>query len=107
MRAGRGLGWGYGREDPHSPRAQGRPTVHDAKSRRACSRRRNRGRWPPLRGNLVAGGGARFFGRTGMKVAVLGGGGFRAPLTWESLANVAEQVTIDEVALYDVAPARL
>ena len=39
-----------------------------------------------------------------MKVAVLGGGGFRTPLMWLS---VAEDAGVDEVALHDVSESRL
>ena len=42
-----------------------------------------------------------------MKVAVLGGGGFRTPLTYAALLDIAERVGITEVVLHDVAAARL
>jgi 6-phospho-beta-glucosidase len=42
-----------------------------------------------------------------MKVAVLGGGGFRTPLVWESVAEVAGDAGVDELVLHDVSAARL
>ncbi|MGP9745735.1 family 4 glycosyl hydrolase [Brachybacterium sp. AOP29-B2-41] len=42
-----------------------------------------------------------------MKLAILGGGGFRVPLVYEAVATAATGLTVDEVALYDVDPARL
>ena len=40
-----------------------------------------------------------------MKLAILGGGGFRVPLVYEAVATAA--TGLDEVALHDVDPARL
>lgn len=42
-----------------------------------------------------------------MKLAILGGGGFRVPLVYEAVATAATGLTVDEVALYDVDSARL
>ena len=42
-----------------------------------------------------------------MKLAILGGGGFRVPLVHEAIATAATGLTVDEVALYDVDPSRL
>ncbi|MGY5765043.1 family 4 glycosyl hydrolase [Brachybacterium sp. DNPG3] len=42
-----------------------------------------------------------------MKLAILGGGGFRVPLVYEAVATGATGLRVDEVALYDVDPARL
>ena len=42
-----------------------------------------------------------------MKLAILGGGGFRVPLVYEAVATAATGLTVDEVALHDVDPARL
>jgi 6-phospho-beta-glucosidase len=42
-----------------------------------------------------------------MKVAVLGGGGFRTPTLHACLVRVAHAASIDEVVLYDVDAARL
>lgn len=42
-----------------------------------------------------------------MKVAVIGGGGFRTPGVWESLATVAGDVGIDRVVLKDRSADRL
>ena len=42
-----------------------------------------------------------------MRVAVIGGGGFRAPVVWESLAAVAERAGLEEVVLQDRDGARL
>ena len=42
-----------------------------------------------------------------MKLAILGGGGFRVPLVHEAVATAATGLTVDEVALHDVDPARL
>lgn len=42
-----------------------------------------------------------------MRVTVLGGGGFRTPLVWESVARVAEEAGVDELMLHDVSAARL
>ena len=42
-----------------------------------------------------------------MKVAVVGGGGFRAPMLDRSLAWGAGSIGIDEVVLYDTDEARL
>ncbi|MGO1686531.1 MAG: 6-phospho-beta-glucosidase, partial [Brachybacterium sp.] len=42
-----------------------------------------------------------------MKLAILGGGGFRVPLVYEAVATAATGLTVDEVALYDVDPSRL
>ena len=42
-----------------------------------------------------------------MKVAVVGGGGFRTPTVWESLASVAAEAGIVEVVLQDVSGPRL
>ncbi|MDQ4028166.1 MAG: 6-phospho-beta-glucosidase, partial [Actinomycetota bacterium] len=42
-----------------------------------------------------------------MKIAVVGGGGFRAPYVWESVAEVAGEVPIDALVLHDVSEVRL
>ena len=42
-----------------------------------------------------------------MKIAVIGGGGFRVPMLDRSLAWVADAVGVDEVVLYDVSEWRL
>lgn len=42
-----------------------------------------------------------------MKLAILGGGGFRVPLVYEAVATAATGLTVDEIALHDVDPARL
>ncbi len=42
-----------------------------------------------------------------MKIAVLGGGGFRTPLTYTALQSVARRVSISEVVLHDLEPDRL
>jgi 6-phospho-beta-glucosidase len=42
-----------------------------------------------------------------MKVTVLGGGGFRAPMLARSLACGAKEIGIDEVVLYDTSEPRL
>ncbi|WP_394214890.1 6-phospho-beta-glucosidase [Brachybacterium vulturis] len=42
-----------------------------------------------------------------MKLTILGGGGFRVPLVYEAVATAATGLAVDEVALYDVDPARL
>jgi 6-phospho-beta-glucosidase len=42
-----------------------------------------------------------------VKIAVLGGGGFRTPYVWESVAEVAGDVPIDALVLHDVSAARL
>ncbi|MGP9537222.1 family 4 glycosyl hydrolase [Brachybacterium sp. AOP43-C2-M15] len=42
-----------------------------------------------------------------MKLAILGGGGFRVPLVYEAVATAATGLTVDEVALYDVDASRL
>jgi len=42
-----------------------------------------------------------------MKLAILGGGGFRVPLVHEAVATAATGLTVDEIALHDVDPARL
>ncbi|WP_299301631.1 6-phospho-beta-glucosidase [uncultured Brachybacterium sp.] len=42
-----------------------------------------------------------------MKLTILGGGGFRVPLVYEAVATAATGLTVDEIALYDVDPARL
>ena len=42
-----------------------------------------------------------------MKLTIIGGGGFRVPQVFEAVADDGAPVTIDEVALYDVDPARL
>lgn len=42
-----------------------------------------------------------------MKVAVLGGGGFRTPMLYGSLLSVAEDAGIDEIALFDPSEPRL
>jgi 6-phospho-beta-glucosidase len=42
-----------------------------------------------------------------MKIAVLGGGGFRVPLVYGALLARAERLGIEHVSLYDVDPARL
>lgn len=47
------------------------------------------------------------YGDGAMKLAILGGGGFRVPLVHEAVATAATGLTVDEVALYDVDPSRL
>ncbi|WP_114853135.1 6-phospho-beta-glucosidase [Brachybacterium sp. YJGR34] len=42
-----------------------------------------------------------------MKLAILGGGGFRVPLVYEAVATAATGLTVDEIALHDVDPGRL
>lgn len=42
-----------------------------------------------------------------MKVALIGGGGFRTPMTYEALLSVADQLPIEELSLYDPDPVRL
>ncbi|MCV2394947.1 6-phospho-beta-glucosidase [Actinotalea sp. M2MS4P-6] len=42
-----------------------------------------------------------------MRLTILGGGGFRVPQVIEAVADPQAPVRIDEVALYDVDPARL
>src|SRR5690242_15056820 len=42
-----------------------------------------------------------------MKIAVLGGGGFRVPLVYGALLARAERLGLEHVSLYDVDPARL
>lgn len=42
-----------------------------------------------------------------MKIAVLGGGGFRTPYVWESVAEIAGDVPIDALVLHDVSAARV
>jgi 6-phospho-beta-glucosidase len=42
-----------------------------------------------------------------VKLALIGGGGFRTPLIWESVANVANDVDVDTLVLYDTSEARL
>jgi len=42
-----------------------------------------------------------------MKIAVLGGGGFRVPLVYGALLARAERLGIEDVSLYDVDPSRL
>lgn len=42
-----------------------------------------------------------------MKIAVLGGGGFRVPMVYGALLVRAERLGLDEVALYDVDESRL
>jgi 6-phospho-beta-glucosidase len=42
-----------------------------------------------------------------VKVALLGGGGFRTPLAYGALRSIAERACISEVVLHDVAPDRL
>jgi 6-phospho-beta-glucosidase len=42
-----------------------------------------------------------------VKIAVLGGGGFRAPYVWESVADGAADVSIDALVLHDISAARL
>ena len=42
-----------------------------------------------------------------MKVAVVGGGGFRTPFVWEAVNEVAEAARVEEVALHDVSRSRL
>src|SRR5919201_3716694 len=46
------------------------------------------------------------FGLT-VRMSVIGGGGFRAPLVYESMASVAADVGVDEVVLHDVSGERL
>lgn len=42
-----------------------------------------------------------------MKLAIIGGGGFRVPLVYGALLDRAEEPRIEHVALYDTDPARL
>jgi 6-phospho-beta-glucosidase len=42
-----------------------------------------------------------------MKITVIGGGGFRAPIVWESLTALAQQVPVNEMVLHDLSSARL
>jgi 6-phospho-beta-glucosidase len=42
-----------------------------------------------------------------MKLTILGGGGFRVPLVYEAVATAATGLTVDEISLHDVDPARL
>lgn len=42
-----------------------------------------------------------------MKLAIIGGGGFRVPQVFEAVASDDAPVRIDELALYDVSPERL
>jgi 6-phospho-beta-glucosidase len=42
-----------------------------------------------------------------VKVALIGGGGFRTPMVYEALASVASDVDVRELVLYDVDAARL
>jgi 6-phospho-beta-glucosidase len=42
-----------------------------------------------------------------VKIALLGGGGFRTPMVAEALAGVVSDVDVDELSLYDVDAARL
>ncbi|MGO1285006.1 MAG: 6-phospho-beta-glucosidase [Brachybacterium sp.] len=42
-----------------------------------------------------------------MKLTILGGGGFRVPLIYEAVATGVTGLTVDEVALHDIDPARL
>ena len=42
-----------------------------------------------------------------MKIAILGGGGFRVPMVYGALLARAERLGLDEVALYDVDEERL
>ena len=41
-----------------------------------------------------------------VKIAVLGGGGFRVPMVYGALLARGEQLGVDEVSLYDVDPER-
>lgn len=42
-----------------------------------------------------------------MKIALIGGGGFRAPLVWESIALLAQDVCVEELVLHDTSGPRL
>jgi 6-phospho-beta-glucosidase len=42
-----------------------------------------------------------------VKIALIGGGGFRTPMVAEALAGVASDVDVEELALYDLDAARL
>lgn len=42
-----------------------------------------------------------------MKLAILGGGGFRVPLVYEAVARSATGLKVDEVSLFEVDPVRL
>ena len=42
-----------------------------------------------------------------MRLAILGGGGFRVPLVFSAVAEARHRVDISEVVLYDVEEARL
>src|SRR5947209_9248420 len=42
-----------------------------------------------------------------MKIALLGGGGFRTPLAYAALESIAERAQVSEVVLHDIAADRL
>jgi 6-phospho-beta-glucosidase len=42
-----------------------------------------------------------------MKVALIGGGGFRAPIVWTSVAEVSGASRVDELVLYDISESRV
>ncbi|MBO0706703.1 MAG: 6-phospho-beta-glucosidase, partial [Candidatus Dormibacteraeota bacterium] len=42
-----------------------------------------------------------------MKIAVLGGGGFRVPMVYAGLLGRADRLSVDEFALWDVGRHRL
>ena len=42
-----------------------------------------------------------------VKIALIGGGGFRTPMVYETLAGVASDVDVDELVLFDLDAARL
>src|SRR2546423_4796979 len=42
-----------------------------------------------------------------MKIALLGGGGFRTPLAYAALESIAERAHVSEVVLHDIAADRL
>ena len=42
-----------------------------------------------------------------MKITLIGGGGFRAPLTWEALSRMGPQLQVERLVLHDVDPSRL
>src|SRR5699024_5619892 len=46
-------------------------------------------------------------GSAAMKLAILGGGGFRVPLVYEAVATAVTGLTVDEISLHDVDPTRL
>src|SRR5665647_632194 len=51
--------------------------------------------------------GSRHGGADAMKLAILGGGGFRVPLVYGAVLRDTSSPRVDVVSLYDVAPDRL